>query len=152
MEKGGMRSSTENLTLEENFLGNNKCLSDEGVGTGLETGRSREDLLNMGLNSQVVPSEVCGHHKYVDQMAGALGENGLNLRSGSSPVESDERGNGSGDKCVEDEVVGFNFGEEFVQLSQNRRKNKFLNRNIRSMREIQIGVLSTKEKQKRDKK
>lgn len=146
-----MRSSTENLT-SENFLGNNKSLFDEGVGTRLETGRSREDLLNMGLNSQVVPSEVCGHHKYVDQMAGSLGENGLNLRSGSSPVESDERGNGSGDKCVEDEVVGFNFGEEFVQLSQNRRKNKFLNRKIRSMREIQIGVLSKKEKQKRDKK
>ncbi|KAK5842944.1 hypothetical protein PVK06_005367 [Gossypium arboreum] len=104
MEKGGMRSSAENLTSEENFLGNNKSLFDEGVGTGLEVDRAREDLLNMGLNNQVVSSEVYWHHKYVDQMVSYLGENRLTLRSGSSLVESDEGGNGSGDRCVENEI------------------------------------------------
>lgn len=42
--------------------------------------------------------------------------------------------------------------EEFFQTSQNRRKKKALNKRIRSMREIQDRVLSTKEKQKRDRK
>ncbi|PPS15502.1 hypothetical protein GOBAR_AA05079 [Gossypium barbadense] len=90
----------ENLTSEENFQGNNKSLFDEGVGTGLEVDRAREDLLNMGLNNQVVSSEVYWHHKYVDQMVSSLGENRLTLRSGSSLVESDEGGNGSGDRRV----------------------------------------------------
>ncbi|KAK5844418.1 hypothetical protein PVK06_000556 [Gossypium arboreum] len=80
------------------------------------------------------------------------GENGLILERGSNPVESDEGGNGSRDRHVEDEIVGFNFREEFAQLSQNKRKKKSLNKKIKSMREIQNGVLSTKEKQKRDRK
>ncbi|KAG8497544.1 hypothetical protein CXB51_008889 [Gossypium anomalum] len=93
MEKGGIRSSAENQMSEENFLKNNKSLSDEGVGTGLETDRAREDLINMGFNSHV--------------------------GRGNNPVGTDEGGNGPGD---------------------------------RSMREIQNRVLSTKEKQKRDRK
>ncbi|KAH1047052.1 hypothetical protein J1N35_037836 [Gossypium stocksii] len=138
MEKGGMQYLAGNQRSEENFLGNNESLS--------------KDLINMGLNSLVGPSEFCENLNNVDQLAGSSGRNGLILGRGSNPMESVDEGNGSGDRYVEDELVGFNFGEEFVQLSQIRRKKKFLNKKIRSMREIQNGVLSTKEKQKRDRK
>ncbi|PPR80778.1 hypothetical protein GOBAR_AA39934 [Gossypium barbadense] len=94
-------------------------LEERGVGTGLETNRAREDLINTGFNSHVGPSEVCGNHNHVDQMAGSLGKNGLILGRGNNLVGSDEGGNGPGD---------------------------------RSMHEIQNRVLSTKEKQKRDRK
>ncbi|TYH95086.1 hypothetical protein ES332_A12G083300v1 [Gossypium tomentosum] len=141
MDKGDMRFSAENQMSEENFLGNNKSVSGEGVGSGLEMDRDREYLINMGFNSLVGPSEVSGDHNYVDQLTGSLGENGLIVGRGSIPVE-----------YVEDEIVRFNFGEEFVQLSQSRRKKKSLNKKIRSMRDIQNGVLSTREKQKRDRK
>ncbi|KAG8503708.1 hypothetical protein CXB51_001640 [Gossypium anomalum] len=116
IEKGGMQFLAENQMSEENFLGNNKSLSGEGVGTGLKTDRARKDMINMGFNNLVGPSEVCGNHNNVDQLAGSLGENGLCLERGSNPVESVEGGNGLGDRYEEDELVGFNFGEEGMRI------------------------------------
>ncbi|KAH1057960.1 hypothetical protein J1N35_036025 [Gossypium stocksii] len=81
-----------------------------------------------------------------------VGENRQSLRGASSPIASDEGGVGSEGRSVEVAEARFSIVEEFFHLSQNRRKKKSLNKRIRSMREIQDGILSTKEKQKRDRK
>ncbi|KAK5786932.1 hypothetical protein PVK06_041582 [Gossypium arboreum] len=122
IEKDGVGLAAVDVMSEENFFGNNIIIEEENLGSERELNRAREDLINMGLIMQVGPSE--------DEVGG---------------VESERRG-------VEGEEVRFNIVEDFSLFNQYRRKKKFLNKRIRSMREIQDSVLSTKEKQRRDRK
>ncbi|KAG8473214.1 hypothetical protein CXB51_035176 [Gossypium anomalum] len=101
---------------------------------------------------QVDPSEDGGHKQVLDQTA-KLGEvNGLTLKGGNNPTDYDEGGVDSGERGVERAEVRFSIREDFSHFNQNRRKKKYLNKQIQFMHEIQDSVLSTKEKQQRDRK
>ncbi|TYH14639.1 hypothetical protein ES288_A06G236700v1 [Gossypium darwinii] len=152
IEKVGTGSSAEGIIPEEHFLGNNENISIEGGDIGVEVDRAKEDGVNMGLFSQAGSNVVSGQPLSEGLVAGCTSKSGQHLRSGSNPSESDVEGIDLGGRSVGDSEVRFSMEEEFFQTSQNRRKKKALNKRIRSMREIQDRVLSTKEKQKRDRK
>ncbi|KAK5840754.1 hypothetical protein PVK06_009657 [Gossypium arboreum] len=150
IEKDGTGSSAEGIMSEEHFFGNNETISIEGMNTGVEVDRAKENGLNMGLFSQVDMNVVSGQHMSADPVVGFTRKSGQPPKSGSNPIESDVEGIGLGCRRVGELKVRFSIEEEFFQTSQNRRKKKYLNKRIRSMCEIQDCVLSTKEKQKRD--
>ncbi|KAH1074706.1 hypothetical protein J1N35_027034 [Gossypium stocksii] len=103
----------------------------------------KENSLNVGIQ----PMKKGGESPEVES-----GENGLFLRCRSSAVNSEVGMNGSGDSRREEVEDRFSIGEDFVQLGQNRRKKRYLNKKIRPIHEIQDVALSTKEKQRRDRK
>ncbi|TYH93990.1 hypothetical protein ES332_A12G011100v1 [Gossypium tomentosum] len=144
IEKDGTRPSAEGIMSKEKFFGNKENVSVEGVDTSLVVDRAKEDGLNMGLFTHVVMNVDSGHHKSVDPVPGSIGENGQFLRSGNSPLEFVVGGNGLGSRSSEELEARFNIEEEFFQNSQNRREKKSLHKRIRSMREIQNGVLKEK--------
>ncbi|PPR83212.1 hypothetical protein GOBAR_AA37502 [Gossypium barbadense] len=122
IEKDGVGSAAVDVMSEENFFGNNIIIEEENLGSGRESNRAKEDLINMGLIMQVGPSEDGGHQEVLDQSA--------------------EMG----------EEVRFSIVEDFSPFNQYRSKKKSLNKRIRLMREIRDSVLSTKEKQRMDRK
>ncbi|PPR81214.1 hypothetical protein GOBAR_AA39499 [Gossypium barbadense] len=148
--KDRVGSAAVDVMSKENFFENNIIIEEENLGSRGESNRAREDLINMGLIMQVGPSEDGEHQEVLDQLAEVGEINGLTLKDGNNltyleggGVESERRG-------MEGEEVRFSIVEDFSLFNQYRRKKKSLNKRIRSMGEVQDSVLSTKEKQRRD--
>ncbi|TYI24394.1 hypothetical protein ES332_A06G230900v1 [Gossypium tomentosum] len=131
IEKVGTGSSAEGIIPVEHFLGNNENISIEGGDIGVEVDRAKEDGVNMGLFSQAGSNVVSGQPLSEGLVAGCTSKSGQHLRSGSNPSESDVEGIDLGGRSVGDSEVRFSMEEEFFQTNR---------------------VLSTKEKQKRDRK
>ncbi|KAG8487964.1 hypothetical protein CXB51_018813 [Gossypium anomalum] len=112
--------------------------------------RASEDVFNMSLALVIGPSGEQGGVVDSDKELGSLSLEGLHLSGGhskevlqKSPISKD---------IVETECGDFSLEvkEEFANVIRSRRKKKQFNKRISSMREIQDKVLSSKEKQRRD--
>ncbi|PPS01049.1 hypothetical protein GOBAR_AA19617 [Gossypium barbadense] len=112
--------------------------------------RACEDVANMGLALVLGPSG--GHDGSVDfdEGLGSLDMEGQHLREGNTLLPDQIYPNNHGIPETEGRGLCQEIEEEFLNTVRGRRKKKQFNKRISSMRVIQDRVLSSKEKQRRD--
>ncbi|KAK8358523.1 hypothetical protein V6Z12_A04G026400 [Gossypium hirsutum] len=128
-------------------------LTEDDFGAGrLNSGMDRacEDVANMGLALVLGPSG--GHDGSVDfdEGLGSLDMEGQHLREGNTLLPYQIYPNNHGIPETEGRGLCQEIKEEFLNTVRGRRKKKQFNKRISSMRVIQDRVLSSKEKQRRD--
>ncbi|KAK5813390.1 hypothetical protein PVK06_028840 [Gossypium arboreum] len=112
--------------------------------------RACEGVANMGLALVLGPSG--GHDGSVDfdEGLGSLDMEGQHLREGNTLLPDQIYPNNHGIPETKGRGLCQEIEEEFLNTVRGRRKKKQFNKRISSMRVIQDRVLSSKEKQKRD--